>query len=51
MKFYGPGSSDPPRVLNAEIKHVSTVAEGKFRNHTLVGLSLLEATPPLPPSD
>ncbi len=45
MKFYGPMNAEPPRVLNAEIKHVSHDPEGKFRDHVLVGLSILEEPP------
>jgi hypothetical protein len=47
MKFYGPESPEPPRILRARIQHVSPAAEGRFRNHTLVGLSILDAASPL----
>jgi hypothetical protein len=42
MKFYGPVSTEPPRTLNAEIKHLSPDSDGRFRGHVLVGLSILE---------
>jgi hypothetical protein len=51
MKFYGPVSPEPPRILRAKIQHVSPAVEGRFRNHTLVGLSILDATSPLHPPE
>lgn len=41
MKFYS-GGIDPPQDLRAEIRHVSPAVEGRFRNHTLVGVSILK---------
>lgn len=51
MKFYGPVSPEPPRILRAKIKHVSPAVEGRFRNHTLVGLSILDVASSPPQSE
>ncbi len=47
MKFYSGGPA-PPRVLRTRIRHLSPSAEGRFRNHTLVGVSILEEPPAAP---
>jgi len=45
MKFYGPEDASVPRTLKAMIKHITRAEEGRFRNHVLVGVSILEGNP------
>jgi len=45
MKFYGPEDASVPRTLKAEIRHITRAEEGRFRNHVLVGVSILEGKP------
>jgi hypothetical protein len=45
MKFYGPEDASVPRTLKAEIKHITQAEEGRFRNHVLVGVSIVEGAP------
>lgn len=41
MKYYKTDTSSPPEYLETEIKHI-TKDEGRFKNHTLVGLQIIE---------
>jgi len=42
MKYYPSDSSCPKECLKTEIKHITKDREGRFRNHVLVGLFILE---------
>ena len=42
MKYYPPDPSLAPENLNTEIKHITKEDEGRFKDHYLVGLSILE---------
>ena len=44
MKYYPLNFSDPPVHLQTEIKHITKDETGRFRDHYLVGLSILEKT-------
>lgn len=47
MKYYSPDPTGSPRSLRTEIKHITRDDQGRFKNHCLVGLSLLEGQTPL----
>ncbi|MBN2123392.1 MAG: PilZ domain-containing protein [Deltaproteobacteria bacterium] len=47
MKYYSPDPSGSPRILRTEIKHITRDDHGRFKNHYLVGLSILEGQIPL----
>lgn len=42
MKYYKTDSSSQPERLETEIKHITKDEGGRFKNHTLVGLQILE---------
>ncbi len=42
MKYYPTDSSCPAEHLKTQIKHITKDKEGRFRNHVLVGLFILE---------
>lgn len=42
MKYYPTDSSCPKEYLKTQIKHITKDKEGRFRNHALVGLFILE---------
>ena len=42
MKYYPVGSPYPAERLKTEIKHITKDQQGRFRNHVLVGLFILE---------
>ncbi len=42
MKYYPTDSPYPAEHLKTQIKHITKDKEGRFRNHVLVGLFILE---------
>ena len=42
MKYYPTDSSCPKEHLKTQIKHITKDKQGRFRNHVLVGLFILE---------
>ncbi len=42
MKYYPTDSSSPKEYLKTQIKHITKDQQGRFRNHALVGLFILE---------
>ena len=42
MKYYPIDSSCPKEYLKTQIKHITKDKQGRFRNHFLVGLFILE---------
>ncbi len=42
MKYYPADSSCPTEYLKTQIKHITKDKQGRFRNHVLVGLYILE---------
>ena len=42
MKYYPTDSSCPAEYLKTQIKHITKDQQGRFRNHALVGLFILE---------
>ena len=42
MKYYNTDTSNRPESFQAEIKHIAKDDGGRFKNHTLVGLKILE---------
>lgn len=42
MKYYPADLSDPTEYLKTQIKHITKGKRGRFRNHVLVGLFILE---------
>ena len=42
MKYYPADSSFPKEYLKTQIKHITKDKQGRFRNHVLVGLFILE---------
>jgi outer membrane receptor for Fe3+-dicitrate len=42
MKYYPTDSSCPTEYLKTQIKHITKDKQGRFRNHVLVGLFILE---------
>ena len=42
MKYYPGDLLSPPVNLKTQIKHITKDDEGRFKNHYLVGLSILE---------
>jgi hypothetical protein len=42
MKYYPIDSSCPKEYLKTEIKHITRDKQGRFRNHVLVGLLIIE---------
>ena len=42
MKYNPSDISTPPEHLKTEIKHITKDDTGRFKNHTLVGLQILE---------
>ena len=42
MKFYSPDNTEAPKVFKAQIRHVTWNEEGRFRDHYLVGLSIVD---------
>ena len=42
MKYYPTDSSCPKEYLKTQIKHITKDKQGRFRNHVLVGLFILE---------
>jgi len=41
MKFYRSDDTEAPKSFEAEIKHITWNEEGRFRDHYLIGLSIL----------
>lgn len=44
IKYYPTDSSYPTEYLKTQIKHITQDKQGRFRNHVLVGLFILEKT-------
>lgn len=44
MKFNPNEASDPVEYFKTEIRHITKDAQGRFRDHFIVGLSVLEST-------
>ena len=42
IKYYPTDSSCPTEYLKTQIKHITKDKQGRFRNHVLVGLFILE---------
>ena len=42
MKYYKTDTSSRPECLGTEIKHITKDEGGRFKNHTLVGLQIIE---------
>jgi hypothetical protein len=42
MKYYTTDTSSTWESLKTEIRHITKDEEGRFKNHTLVGLAILE---------
>jgi len=42
MKYYPTDSSCPTEYLKTQIKHITKDKQGRFRNHVLVGLFIIE---------
>jgi hypothetical protein len=42
MKYHPADSSCPTEYLKTQIKHITKDKQGRFRNHVLVGLLILE---------
>lgn len=42
IKYYQKDSSKPAEYMKTEIRHITRDVEGRFKNHFLVGLSILE---------
>ena len=42
MKYYKTDTSSEPECLGTEIKHITKDEGGRFKNHTLVGLQIIE---------
>lgn len=47
MKFYRDDASKPADFLSTEIRHITKDESGRFKDHYLVGLSIL-GSPPFP---
>ncbi len=48
MKYYQGDSSKPAEYMTTEIRHISPDETGRFKNHYLVGLLILEGHHPQP---
>jgi hypothetical protein len=42
MKYYTSDTSSRPECLRTEIRHITKDEKGRFKDHTLVGLKILE---------
>jgi hypothetical protein len=42
MKYYHPKETERPKLIKAEVKHISKDALGRYKGNYLVGLSVLE---------
>jgi hypothetical protein len=42
MKYYSSRTSESPKALKTEIRHITEDYEGRFKGHYLVGLSIRE---------
>ena len=47
MKYYGDDASRPADYLTTQIRHITRDESGRFKDHYLVGLSIL-GNPPFP---
>jgi hypothetical protein len=43
VKYYPADSSRPPETRKTRIAHITRESEGKFKNHFLIGLRIVEA--------
>ena len=41
MKYYTSDTSVPPEHLRTQIKHITKDEDGRFKDHSLVGLEIL----------
>jgi hypothetical protein len=45
MKYYRGDASKPAEYLRTEIRHITKDESGRFKNHYLVGLCILDSAP------
>ena len=50
VNYYPTDASRPPETRQTRIVHITREAEGKFKDHVLVGLHIMDEPEPPPPS-